>query len=603
MDMHAIKQTLLWCMVLLFKHTALAQTKTPALERTITVHFSDEPFASALDKIALLGNFSFSYNPEIISDKKKVSIQLKDRSVREALNQILGPGLKYKMSGNHVILTKAPLPDKAGSASWYMISGYVTDGNGDKIPEVSIYEKETRASSVTNQYGFYEIKLDRKLNSVQLIVNKEQFRDTLIYVKQTGNAIVNVTIYPEEVKSIDVDSLYLKETKMKEDQLSYIEFMLSEEQRANTRNVKDTLHKKFQLAFLPFIGSNLRLSGNTVNDYSVNVLAGYSMGTRKLELAGLINIDRDSVKGVQLAGLINADGGAVTGVQAGGLINANLSTVRGVQLAGLINSNMDTVKGFQAAGLLNTNLGATHGASFAGLLNVGLGKTEGFQAAGLLNVNVKKTEGVQVAGLINACVEDIKGTQISGLVNYAHKVSGSQLGFLNVSDSCSGVPVGFLSFSYRGYHPIEISGDEIFPVNLSFRTGVRRFYNIFIAGLTTDDFDIPLWHFGYGLGTSFRLAKTWWLNADLTAQQVVKGGTFDEQNILGKFHLMADKSVTRKFAVALGPVFNFYSSTTTDPHYESDFKNLAPYTFSNETYSNHLNIKIWVGGKLALRFL
>lgn len=590
--------------LLLQGRSLTAQTKVPALERTVSLSAANEPLEVVLDKISQQGRFSFSYSPDVIDTKRKVSVQLKNQTVREALDKVLGPGLAYKTKGEHVILRKSPEAGTSAAPSYFLITGYVSDGNnGEKIPEVSIYDKSTRASSVTNRYGFYELKVDRKVNSVQLIVNKKEFRDTLIYVKQTGSAIINVTIFPEIKEVPAADSTGILEARMKEDQMDFINFILSEEQKANTVNLKDTLSKKFQLAFLPFVGSNLRLSGNTVNDYSLNVLGGYSMGTRKLELAGLFNIDRDSVRTVQLAGLINAVGGPVKGVQAAGLINANLKSTAGVQLAGLINSNADTLRGFQAAGLLNVNLKAVHGVSAAGLLNSTLGKTEGAQLAGLLNFSLKEVEGVQVAGLMNVCYKNITGSQISGLVNYAGKVSGSQLGFLNVSDSCSGVPVGFLSFVRRGYHTIEISTDEVFPVNLALRTGVRRFYNIFSAGMKTNDFDVPLWHFGYGLGTSVSLGSKWWFNFDLTTQQIVKGSTFEEMNLLSKFHVTLDKTIVKGIAVAFGPVFNFYTSNTTVPYYSSVFDKIPPYTYSDDTYSNNLNIKTWLGGKIALRFL
>ena len=585
-------------------NSAGGQVKIPALERTISVRASNEPLENVLGRIAKEGHFSFSYSPEVVETKKQVTINLSQKTVRETLEQLLGVNYRFKGKGEHVIITRSTGIGKTSLPSYYLISGYVTDGNnGEKIPEVSIYDKSTRTSSVTNKYGYYEIKVDRKVNSLELVVNKQQFKDTLIYVRQTASSVINVTIYPLEKENIETDSLATIEPNMEEDQMAFINFILSEEQKANTKNVKDTLSKKFQLAFLPFIGSNLRLSGNTVNDYSLNVLAGYSMGTRKLEVAGLMNINRDSVRSVQVAGLINATGGPVNGVQVAGLFNTNIKGVSGLQLAGLLNSNLDTMKGVQAAGLLNANLGEVKGFSAAGLLNATLGKTEGVQAAGLLNFSFKEVEGVQVAGLMNVCAENIKGTQVSGLVNYAGKVSGSQIGFLNVSDSCTGVLLGFLSFSYRGYHTIEISGDEVFPVNLSFRTGVRKFYNIFSSGIKTANLKVPLWHFGYGLGTSVKLRKNWWLNFDLTTQQLVKGNSFEQMNMLSKFHLTVDKSITKKFAIAIGPVFNFYTSNTTVPYYQSDFDKIPPYTFSDETKSNNLNIKTWVGGKLALRFL
>ncbi len=605
MEMHAINKTcwVIAAFLLLLVNQQFAQTKIPVLERKITIEIQKEPLETVLDAVAKQCNCSFSYNPEIVDTKKLITLKQKNISVREALDQLLKPGLNYKIKGEHIILNKANETEKLSTPSFFLISGYVTDGNnGEKIPEVSIYDKDSRSSSITNRYGFYELKVDRKVNSVQLIVNKHEFKDTLIYIKQSGNAIINVTIYPEEKKEDKAEPVAVNHDQLKDDQMAFINFILSEEQIANTKNVKDTLYKKFQLAFLPFVGSNLRLSGNTVNDYSLNVLGGYSMGTRKLELAGLININRDSVKSVQLAGLFNVSGGPVSGVQAAGLVNANKKTMTGVQLAGLINSNRDTMNGFAAAGLMNVNPGVTKGVATAGLLNVSFGKTEGVQAAGLLNFCMKDIEGTQAAGMMNVALKDVRGTQISGLINYAGKVSGSQLGFLNVSDTCSGVPVGFLSFSYHGYHVLEISADEVFPLNLAFRTGVRRFYNIFTGGLKTNNFDLPLWNFGYGLGTSASLRKKWWLNFDLTTQQLVKGKSFDEMNLLSKFNITADKIIYKKFAFAFGPVLNFYASNTTVPYYTTDFNKIPPYTFMDESYSNNLNFKMWVGGKVAVRF-
>ena len=588
-------------MNIIFLPVSFAQKKTPVLERVITLKVSNELLESVLEKIAKQANVTFSYNPEAIPVRKTITMNAVNRSVREVLDQMSGD-MQYKVKGNYIILTKAT--PKATEPSWFMISGYVTNGdNGEKIPEVSVYDKENKASSVTNSYGYYEMKVDRKVNSVQLIVNKQQFRDTLIYVKQTGSAIVNVMIYPEPAALAPVDSTAMKEQQMKEDQLAFINFILSEEQKANTVNIKDTMYKKVQISFLPFIGTEAKLSGNTVSDYSFNILAGYTMGTRKMELGGLLNIDRDSVKSVQLAGLMNAVGGHVSGLQIGGLFNTNLGTTKGVQLGGLINLDGDNVEGLQLGGLLNINLKSFEGFSGAGLVNTNLKKGEGLQMAGLVNLCVDTMKGVQVAGLVNVAPKVVLGSQISGLVNVGVKVKGSQLGFLNVSDTLSGVPFGFLSFSYRGYHPIELSADEIFPVNLSWRTGIRSFYNIFSAGMQFDDITFPLWHFGYGIGTSARLGKTWWLNLDLTTQQIVKGDSFEEMNLLSKFHLTVDKSLTKNLAIAIGPVFNFYTSNTTVPYYDSVYSKLPPYTFSDESYDNNLNIKTWLGGKIAIRVL
>ncbi|HEY9487176.1 MAG TPA: sigma factor [Chryseosolibacter sp.] len=62
----------------------------------------------------------------------------------------------------------------------------------------------------------------------------------------------------------------------------------------------------------------------------------------------------------------------------------------------------------------------------------------------------------------------------TGILNVAPKVNGTQIGLINVADIVRGVPIGLMSLVWKGYHKIEISADEIFYNNLSFRTGVRQ---------------------------------------------------------------------------------------------------------------------------------
>src|SRR6185503_15010451 len=205
--------------VLITNQILLAQESRPPLERTVTIRAVNEPLESVLDQLAREGHFSFSYNPDILDTKKRITLVLVNKTVREALEQISGESLRYKAKGEHVILTKAPPPPVDPAPSFFLISGYVTDGNsGEKIPDVTIYDKETQASSLTDTYGFYQIKVDRKSNAVQLVVNKQDFKDTIIYVRQTGHVIINLTIFPEEQPSEPADTLRAEEKirKLKE---------------------------------------------------------------------------------------------------------------------------------------------------------------------------------------------------------------------------------------------------------------------------------------------------------------------------------------------------------------------------------------------------
>jgi hypothetical protein len=74
-----------------------------------------------------------------------------------------------------------------------------------------------------------------------------------------------------------------------------------------------------QVSLLPFIGTHGRLSGNVINDYSINFLGGYSRGTRQLELGFFFNLDRGDVRWLQIAGFGNMVGGNFYGIQDSGI--------------------------------------------------------------------------------------------------------------------------------------------------------------------------------------------------------------------------------------------------------------------------------------------
>jgi hypothetical protein len=83
----------------------------------------------------------------------------------------------------------------------------------------------------------------------------------------------------------------------------------------------DYYQRQAQVTFVSPLGTNWLRSGRTSNAYSLNVLAGYAAGVRRLEIGGLVNVVRDTVRGVQLAGLANVVGTATQGFQAAGLAN------------------------------------------------------------------------------------------------------------------------------------------------------------------------------------------------------------------------------------------------------------------------------------------
>lgn len=587
----------------LFNIQIFAQSKTiPILERKITISLKDEKLSITLSKIEQLGGFSFSYNSSIISDTEKVTIDVIDKTIREVLNMIFKGTKNYKQKSNYLILTQAPPPPKI-ETTIVVISGYVEDENtGEKIPEASVYNKNTLASTVTDQFGYYKIKFDKKDSSASLSVSKKNYRDTLVAITSPGSQYINISISPIGKDSVMVvaTSTNAPDTVVRDEEI--IEMPYGAE--ANVQNINDTLHRELQISFLPFLGTNGRLSGNVINDYSINMLGGYSMGTKKIELGFIFNVDRGDVSFFQVAGIGNVVGGNVTGVQGAGYFNLNKGEVKAAQYAGFANINLGEARGLQVSGFANINRKSADGVLVAGFANSVKGPSYGVQIAGLGNFQSGNYRGSQISFITNIASKKISGWQISGFYNHGKNVRGSQIGIFNSADSLGGVPIGLFSFVNRGYHKIEFSADEVFHSNFAFRSGVHKFYNILMVGAQSQQSpDSLVWTFGYGIGSAPRLAKWLYLNFDLTSQHVDKGEFSDELSLLNKLYVGFDFQVIKKFSITLGATLNGYLTNNTFKDYPTLFTGYKPKIIYEENFSNDVNLKMWWGAKIGIRFL
>lgn len=615
---------LLFCPLL-----AASQSKTAILDRNITVDFTNEKVSVVLSRIGQQAGFSFSYNSSLISDDQVVSISLKEKTVQEVLNEMFKGSMTYKEKGNHLILTKVEVKQQPRSSTTSMIiSGYVENAvTKEKVTDASVYEKASISSVLTDEFGFFRMKLEKKAEQALTIsVSKKDFQDTTVVITEAGNQYFHIALQPvarvvnsakldttiRETIAIDTMTIEEPPAEVYVDEPVREELVLPYRSTPNVQNIRDTLYRDIQVSILPFVGTNGRMSGNIVNNYSLNIFGGYSMGTRQIELAGLFNIDRGNVSWLQIGGLGNMVGGDVQGFQVAGLFNANGGQTQALQVSGLANVNIGKIDGVQVSGLANVNLGGANGVQVAGLTNVSHDKSAGLQVAGLANVHVGDFDGPQIAGFTNVNHGTLRGSQISGFYNHGHKVYGSQIGFINYADSLSGVPIGFLSIVRRGYHKLELSADEVFYTNIAFRTGVRRFYNIVLAGMRPQFPVYPngAWTFGYGVGTAPKLTKWMYLNIDATGQQVNDGAWAQSLSLLTRLHIGLDFQIASKFSIYAGATMNGYFSEIQPspfPQFPTLFPNqdpadIAPRVFHEENFSD-VNLKMWWGGKIALRFL
>ena len=645
----SIEKLILIFFLLLFFHSAFSQV--PVLKREVSMSLENASLERALVILANEADFNFSYNSKIINVDTLVSIQVENSTVKDVLEVILDKETTYRVSGNHLILIKEiPKGERDKKNIKYEIKGYIYDAeSGKALVNVSVYDPAGLVAALSDSMGYYTLIVPTKFEQLNLFYSKKNFYDTLIIVSPSDQSI-NISLarqYPDyDVPPIESIQPV---TYAPVEEVGIVQKFVKIDQRVQAENIDIIETRIGQISIWPNVGTNLKMSGQVENRISLNILAGYSAGVKGVEVGGLVNIDRKNVSGLQVAGLGNVVGGTTTGAQISGIFNNNRQDVKGVQLTGISNVILDTMKGAQIAGISNVLRGTMHGWQVAGISNYTTESVDGVQISGISNYTKKDVDvlqvagvfnmgenvnGFQISGLVNAArrnvggwqiaglsnyaktvrlsqlsglgniaSERVKGAQVSMLFNYAKNVDGGMFSFINIADSVGGIPIGFISIVRKGYHKIELSAEEVLYANFTYKMGVRRFYNIFTAGIQPGS-EGPIWGFGYGIGGQIGTRRAV-VSLDLKGTQIMEDVDDQAFNVSFRFSPMVGIRIVKRLSFFLGPAINLHVSDLRDPETGEFLTNIAPEKtlIWEDVPGTSTKFQLWWGGTFGLRIL
>lgn len=583
--------------LLFFVATEVAgQTLPPIPERLVNLDCTNKRTDEVLRDIAAQGKFEFAWDARLFDPAKPVTLQANQVTVRRAIYLLFGNEIAFRVKGNYLVLMAAPVPlavaPQPVKKMEFTLSGYIIDSATYVIPFASVYDSVSLSGTLSSHYGFYELNIPAGTEPVRIKVSREKYIDTFIVVVPSSNQTVDVVmrkIPPPVVHvPITVDSVTIQPDTLAEihkrriDKIPFLDSLIGFEQIMQTRNLKETLRSTGQISLLPFVSTNGMMTGAVSNKYSFNLLGGFTGGTSVAELGGVFNIDRGDVQFVQVAGAFNLVEGNARGLQLSGAANVNFGKMNGLQLTGASNFLFDSLNGVQLAGA--GNFCDSH--------------VKGFQVAGAANVASNNVDGMQISGVLNVCLDTMRGVQI-GVVNVAKNVKGIQLGIMNYANSCNdGVPVGLISIVAHGIHEMEIASSERGYTTLSVRTGTPKFYNILSFGCDPEFPEQTLWSFGYGAGHRFSIHPEFDVAIDLIAHHVNQGSIAAYTNEWIQLSFTAEWRPVHAFAIAAGPVANYYISGGQENHL-SRFGQTPVY--SGMPAEGFRDVA-WVGATFSLRF-
>jgi hypothetical protein len=647
-----VKKTLFLFLVISFQTWATAGI----LDRIISVDIKNTPIKLILKTIEERATVKFSYNPDFIDENKIVSISIQQKTIGYGLSLIFNKMVRFKEVGDHIVLLKnedlLEMKERKKLHGLTKFTGIVRNLRTNKpIANASIYDVDSRLAAVSNQNGEYSITIPVAETMRSLYIRKSGFKEfvAVVDVKDKENIVLNVNLEPEVeiVEKIDlptIEPIYQPvEDRILTKTITPIDVQTHNE---NLGLIKEG--RIAQISLIPSIGigSNLSTNGLMTNNFSLNVLAGYASGVNGVEIGGLVNLIKSEVRGVQIAGIsnfvgdsvsgvqvggisnvvggdingvqiagiANFNGGEITGCQVGGIANFNHQNAKGVQVAGIFSSTKGFIDGMQISGICSAARGGFNGFQLAGIANLADSTTHGFQLAGIHNASFGNFSGGQVSGISNSITKgesriqvagignktDVNtGLQVSGIFNFAIENKGVQVSLINTSLEGNGISIGLFNFVKNGYHKTELTFNETFPLNLTFKTGVRKFYNTYHLGARFGQ--NALYAVGLGFGSNLIIKNKFSFSADLSAQMVVDND-FENFNFsqLFKASTTLDFQVAKWMTLFVGPSFNVNLIQLLDNEggYSSE---IGFNPFYDQTFSNS-RVKMWIGGQIGVRF-
>ncbi|MEI7424335.1 MAG: TonB-dependent receptor [Prolixibacteraceae bacterium] len=128
-----------------------------AQTKRIDIKIETSTIVSALEKIENASEFHFFYNNQVVKLDKVVSIDLKNKTINEILDELFkDTDVEYTINNKQIILSQKEARSSP-TLQQKSVSGKVTDSSGATLPGVSVVVKGTTNGTITNGNGNYSI--------------------------------------------------------------------------------------------------------------------------------------------------------------------------------------------------------------------------------------------------------------------------------------------------------------------------------------------------------------------------------------------------------------------------------------------------------------
>lgn len=167
----------------------------------ISVVVKDQPLETVCTILEQQYGIHFSYSRNIVDLSPLVTINVQNRPLKKALDEIFSPyNISFARIGDQIVLTVKKHPTAT-------INGYVQDfKTGEKLIGATVYSPILHVGTMTNQFGFFSITLPQDTSS--LTVSYIGYEPAHLYSGKNDKTPVIVALHPKSsLPEVIVDTI------------------------------------------------------------------------------------------------------------------------------------------------------------------------------------------------------------------------------------------------------------------------------------------------------------------------------------------------------------------------------------------------------------
>ena len=178
-----------------------------AQEQTVTLKLTDVNLYELFDAIRKQTGLRFLYNAEQMKEVPKVSVDAKQKKVKDVLTEVLaGTPLTYEYDKDVVTLVKRNLANSEPQVKLIQVTGRVVDEKGNPIPGATVLIQGTSQGVATDVEGRYTINV-RPTDALR--VSFVGYKTEVVELK--GKTKINIRLNPtaENIEEVTVVKEFL----------------------------------------------------------------------------------------------------------------------------------------------------------------------------------------------------------------------------------------------------------------------------------------------------------------------------------------------------------------------------------------------------------